>query len=73
MDGSWFVQAISEVFKEHSDSMDIMDMMTMVNRKVAYDFASCTDREFTSDMKQMPCIVSTLTRKVYFRSKEQTP
>lgn len=72
VDGSWFVQAITEVFKEHSDSMDIMDMMTMVNRKVAYDFSSCTDREFTSDMKQMPCIVSTLTRKVYFHPKEES-
>ncbi len=69
VDGSWFIQALTEVMTEHGDTMDLTDMLKVVSRKVAYDFKSCTDDDFTSDMKQMPCIVSTLTRNVHFTPK----
>ncbi len=41
-DGSWFVQAITRVFREHWDSLELMQLMTLVSKVVAYDFQSCT-------------------------------
>jgi hypothetical protein len=69
VDGSWFIQALVRVLREHGDEMEILNMMTLVNRIVAYDFESCTDDEFTSNMKQVPCIVSMLTKQVFFKPK----
>jgi hypothetical protein len=69
VDGSWFVQALVRVLHEHGDTMEALQMMTLVNKVVAYDFESCTDEEFTSGMKQVPCIVSTLTKLLYFKPK----
>ena len=42
MDGSWFIQAVTRVFREHWDKMELMQMMTLVSKVVAYDFQSCT-------------------------------
>ncbi len=42
MDGSWFVQGIVKVFREFWDTMELMQMMTLVSKVVAYDFQSCT-------------------------------
>ncbi|ELT92962.1 hypothetical protein CAPTEDRAFT_224953 [Capitella teleta] len=69
VDGSWFIQALVRVIREHGDKMEIMSMMTLVNRIVAYDFESCTDDDFTSNMKQVPSIVSMLTKQVFFEPK----
>jgi len=49
--------------------MELGHMLTLVNKVVAYDFESCTDDEFTSRMKQVPCVVSTLTKLFYLRPK----
>ena len=32
--GSWYVQAIVDVFSQHAHEMDINSLLTMVNRKV---------------------------------------
>ena len=56
------MQALVRVFGEHGSTMKLSHMLTLVNKVVAYDFESCTDDEFTSCMKQVPCIVSTLTK-----------
>lgn len=68
--GSWFIQSISEVFTQHAHQLDLMTMLTMVNRKVAYDFESNVpgDPEFDKK-KQIPCINSMLTRLVFFFPK----
>ena len=63
------MQAISSVFRHYSDQLDLQQMLTLVCKVVAYDFQSCTDDDFTSGMKQMPCIVSTLTKQVLFKPK----
>ena len=69
VDGSWFVQAITNVFKHYKYELELQQMMTLVCKAVAYDFQSCTDDDFTSGMKQVPCVVSTLTKQVLFRPK----
>ena len=68
-DGSWFIQALVRVFGALSDRLDVLQMLTVVNRVVADEFESCTDDEFTTGMKQVPCIVSTLTKLLYFEPK----
>lgn len=65
--GSWFVQAIYDVFSEHWEKMDVLSMMTRVNKKVAYDFQSNASKEFMNRKKQIPCITSMLTKDVYFK------
>ncbi|CAL1529194.1 unnamed protein product [Lymnaea stagnalis] len=64
--GSWFIQAVYDVFRRHWKDMDLMTMMTRVNKRVAYDFESRAAREFMNRKKQIPCITSMLTKDVYF-------
>uniref|UniRef100_A0A0K0CUZ0 CASPASE_P20 domain-containing protein n=1 Tax=Angiostrongylus cantonensis TaxID=6313 RepID=A0A0K0CUZ0_ANGCA len=41
--GSWFVQAICEVFAKHARNIDILQLLTKVNQRVAYCFqTSCS-------------------------------
>ncbi|XP_031561639.1 caspase-3-like [Actinia tenebrosa] len=59
-EGSWFVQALVDVFKTYASKEDILSMITRVNRKVALEFQSSCKK------KQMPAPVLMLTRKLYF-------
>ncbi|XP_030843308.1 caspase-like [Strongylocentrotus purpuratus] len=59
--GSWFIQALTEVFLHHAKDEDLLSMMTMVNDKVARAFESATDRH-----KQMPAPVTMLRKKLFF-------
>ena len=57
--GSWFISSVVDVFKEYAEREHLMDMMLRVNNRVA-GFVS------KEGLKQMPCQVCTLTRKVFF-------
>ncbi|GFO38322.1 caspase-3-like [Plakobranchus ocellatus] len=65
--GSWFIQAIYDVFTEHWQDLDLLTMMTRVNKKVAYDFESNASEEYMRRKKQIPCITSMLTKDVFFK------
>ena len=75
--GSWFIQAIFEVFMKKQpdgktrawETMDLLTLMTRVNKKVAYDFQSNASREFMNMKKQIPCVTSMLTKDVFFTDK----
>ncbi|XP_059175782.1 caspase-3-like [Physella acuta] len=67
--GSWFIQAIVDVFTKYWDKLDLLTLMTRVNKKVAYDFESNASREYMNRKKQIPCITSMLTKDVYFKKK----
>lgn len=68
--GSWFIQAITSVFFEHGRTMDLLRMMTRVNRKVAYEFESNASNPAMSKKKQTPSLVSMLTKELYFPPKK---
>lgn len=68
--GSWFVQALSEVLAKHWRDMDLLTIMTRVNKKVAFEFESKTGKEFMNQKKQIPCITSMLTKEVIFKPKK---
>ncbi|KAG8431841.1 hypothetical protein GDO86_019747 [Hymenochirus boettgeri] len=66
--GSWFVQALCRVLNEHGKSLEVMQILTRVNYLVATSFESdCDDPSFTKK-KQIPCVVSMLTKELYFHS-----
>uniref|UniRef100_A0A8C5CM19 Caspase-3 n=1 Tax=Gadus morhua TaxID=8049 RepID=A0A8C5CM19_GADMO len=64
--GSWFIQALCEMLKEHSNQLELMKIMTRVNRKVALDLASSTHDHETNEKDQMPSITTLLTKEFYF-------
>jgi caspase 7 len=70
IDGSWFIQALCEEFRENSHE-DLLLILTGVNRRVAYAKQSNVPHDDDFDaMKQMPNIVSMLTKTMYFRKKQ---
>ncbi|XP_029297917.1 caspase-3-like [Cottoperca gobio] len=64
--GSWFMQALCEMLQRFSGELELMQIMTRVNRKVALHFESSSNLPGYSGKKQIPCIVSMLTKDVYF-------
>ncbi|ELU15346.1 hypothetical protein CAPTEDRAFT_139929 [Capitella teleta] len=67
--GSWFVQALCKALKQHAREKDLVWILTRVNREVAYEFQSNASKEFMNRKKQVPSIVSMLTKDVVFSSK----
>lgn len=57
--GSWFIQSICEVFSQHAHAEHVMDMLTMVNRKVSSVTSS-------TGHKQVPEPCSRLLKKFFF-------
>ncbi|KAF7707393.1 caspase-3b [Silurus meridionalis] len=66
VNGSWFISSLCEMLSKHGREMEIMQLMTRVNRKVALEFQSCSSVPGFNDKKQIPCIVSMLTKDLYF-------
>ena len=58
--GSWFVQALCEIFMTYAGQEDLVSMLIRVNGKVAREFQSYKQK------KQVPSPVVRLTKKVYF-------
>nr|AHY03304.1 caspase-1 [Dastarcus helophoroides] len=65
--GSWFVQALCKELRERAFSNDLMTLLTFVSQRVAFDFESnVPDSPTMHRQKQVPCIVSMLTRLIQF-------
>lgn len=61
-----FIKYLCEVLSSKeaiSGEIDFLSMLTIVQRKVAIEF------ENESGEKQLPCVMSSLTRKIYFTPK----
>ncbi|OAF66307.1 hypothetical protein A3Q56_05972 [Intoshia linei] len=65
MKGSWFVQAINKAMANYG-KCEIMQILTMANYYVAREFESKSRDPFMSGKKQIPCIMSMLTKQLYF-------
>ena len=64
--GSWFIQALCEMLNKYAHRLELMHILTRVNRKVAIEYESfSTDAAFHAK-KQIPCIMSMLTKELYF-------
>ncbi|KAG7282005.1 hypothetical protein CRUP_020110 [Coryphaenoides rupestris] len=64
--GSWFVQSLCDMLQQHSSRLELMQIMTRVNHKVALEFESANSTPGFNCKKQIPCIVSMLTKDFYF-------
>nr|XP_014351565.1 PREDICTED: caspase-3 [Latimeria chalumnae]XP_014351566.1 PREDICTED: caspase-3 [Latimeria chalumnae]XP_014351567.1 PREDICTED: caspase-3 [Latimeria chalumnae] len=66
MNGSWFIQALCSVLSQFGKKLELMQILTRVNHKVALEFESLTTTPGFSAKKQIPCIISMLTKELYF-------
>ncbi|XP_062380807.1 caspase-3-like [Sardina pilchardus] len=64
--GSWFIQSVCDMMLKYGKELELMQIMTRVNHKVALEFESCSNLPGYNAKKQIPCIVSMLTKEVYF-------
>ena len=63
---SWFIQALCEMLKKYAHKLEFMHILARVNQKVAIEYESfSTDSTFHAK-KQIPCIMSMLTKELYF-------
>ncbi|KAK3590198.1 hypothetical protein CHS0354_041256 [Potamilus streckersoni] len=65
--GSWFIQSLVKNLEQYEKKrVDLVRLLTRVNKDVALDFESINDEvEIFNRAKQVPCITSMLTKKVY--------
>ncbi|XP_068978873.1 caspase-3-like [Bombus flavifrons] len=69
LEGSCYIQTLCEVINEHWRNMDLLKMLTIISRKVAFEFEVAHNSSFLNETKQMPTFSSTLTRDLYFLPK----
>lgn len=65
--GTWFIDAFCDVLDANTDEIDLFGILTLINGKVAFDYQSHGGDAF----KQIPCIVSMLTKLIVFKKKNQ--
>lgn len=66
MTGSWFMQSLCDMFTKYGRELELLHIMTRVNHKVAVEFESISNSPGFNAKKQIPCIVSMLTKEMYF-------
>ncbi|XP_073434509.1 caspase-3-like isoform X2 [Dendrobates tinctorius] len=59
VNGSWFIQSLCKMLQEHGKRMELMQILTRANHLVALDYES------SRGGKEIPCIVSLLTKELY--------
>ncbi|KAI1883548.1 hypothetical protein AGOR_G00232720 [Albula goreensis] len=63
--GSWFIQSLCNMLAKYGKELEIMQILTRVNNRVALDFQSYSNSPGFDAKKQIPCIVSMLTKELY--------
>ncbi|CAL1600939.1 unnamed protein product [Knipowitschia caucasica] len=66
MTGSWFMQSLCDMVGKYGSELELLHIMTRVNFKVAVEFESISNSPGFNAKKQIPCIVSMLTKEMYF-------
>ncbi|CAI9722932.1 caspasecaspase-3-like [Octopus vulgaris] len=64
--GTWFIQSLAHILEKDGDRLELQQLMLSVNRMVAYEYESKTRHSEINEMKQVPCIVSMLTKELHF-------
>ncbi len=71
--GAWFIQALIRVLKDAGTSLEVNQLLTRVSYIVAYEYISDSSMPDFNEKKQMPFYTSTLTKELYFRTKNNHP
>ncbi|CAK6973959.1 caspase-3a [Scomber scombrus] len=66
MTGSWFIQSLCEMMSKYGKELELQHILTRVNHKVAVEFVSVSNSPGFDAKKQIPCIMSMLTKEMYF-------
>lgn len=66
MTGSWFMQSLCDAISKYGKELELQHILTRVNHKVAVEFVSVSNLPGFDAKKQIPCIVSMLTKEMYF-------
>lgn len=66
MTGSWFIQSLCDLLSKYGKELELQHILTRVNHKVAVEFESISNSPGFHAKKQIPCIVSMLTKEMYF-------
>ncbi|XP_056265983.1 caspase-3a [Pseudoliparis swirei] len=66
MTGSWFMQSLCDMIGRYGKELELQHIMVRVNHKVALEFESASNSPGFNARKQIPCIVSMLTKEMYF-------
>ncbi|XP_012687138.2 caspase-6 [Clupea harengus] len=69
VNGSWYIQDLCEALKEHGHTLEVTELLTLVNRKVSRRSVGRCNDPSAIGKKQVPCFASMLTKKLYFRPK----
>uniref|UniRef100_A0A8C1V7P7 Caspase-3 n=1 Tax=Cyprinus carpio TaxID=7962 RepID=A0A8C1V7P7_CYPCA len=64
--GSWFIISLCEMLSKYGKRLEVMQIMTRVNYKVARKFTSSSFFSRLDGKKQIPCIAYMLTKELYF-------
>ncbi|CAI9722936.1 caspase-3-like isoform X2 [Octopus vulgaris] len=64
--GSWFIQSLAHILERDGDKLELQQLMLSVNRRVACEYESNASHSFMNRMKQVPSIVSMLTKELHF-------
>ncbi|NWJ00844.1 CASP6 protein, partial [Crypturellus undulatus] len=67
--GSWYIQDLCEALKKHGSSLEISELLTVVNRAVSHRTVERCRDDSLKGKKQIPCFASMLTKKLYFLPK----
>ncbi|XP_019956800.2 caspase-6 [Paralichthys olivaceus] len=70
INGSWYIQDLCELLQRFGDSLEITELLTLVNRKVSMRSVGNSSDRNAIGKKQVPCFASMLTKKLYFRPKK---
>ncbi|XP_067671261.1 caspase-3-like [Haliotis asinina] len=70
--GAWFIQSLKKVILSADlSTMSLSRLLTAVSHRVATCYQSHNDKDKWKDgMKQVPCVMSMLTKDVFFRPKK---
>jgi len=63
------VQALHTMIERHGDKLDFLSLLTRVNHEVAYKSQSRSTQAHMAGKKQVPSVVSMLTKDLYLTPK----
>lgn len=66
--GSWMIQALCDIIANYHNHLDLLQMITMMNRKVAYERSAYAPNKPMHNKKQMPETRFTLTKHLKFKN-----
>lgn len=72
LNGAWFIQTLCKELDERANDSDFMRILTLVSQTVAYDYESHSYDIELDLKKQIPCVMSMLTKLLLFPKSGKT-